>query len=1495
MKRKSKHSMKKRVLNGSLATALVLSMIPLNAFPHAAKAATTGNTATLRILETTDLHDAVMSYDYYQDTEKGVNYGLAKTASLIHQAKSEVDPSNSMLFDAGDLLQGNPMADYVAKVKPLTADETHPMFKAMKLLNYDGGIVGNHEFNYGLGFLDTAMKNAPYPIVNANIYVDDHDSDPTNDKNYFTPYQIIPKKIKDKNGVEQTVNVGIVGFAPPQIMQWDKDNLQGKVIVKDIVKTAEKYVAEMKSKGADVIVAIAHSGCDVTNEGQEDAENAVFSLSKVAGIDALLFGHAHLNFPGGKEFHEGGKLTNPDLPGLDNTKGTINGTPAVEAGYWGNNLGVLDLALVQDENGKWKADKAASKSVDMPVTATTAVDQTIVDAVQTEHEGTLAYVRGQIGETNAPMNSYFSRVMDDPTIQIVNNAQTDYVKTWIKANRPDLKDVPVISAGAPFKAGRQGAYDYTKIDKGPLSIKSANDLYLYNNTLKAVELTGAEVKEWLEMSASQFNQIDKTKADAQELINYNFQPYNFDVIDGVKYQIDVTVPARYNFTTGDVINSDSHRIINFTDMDGKPIDPAQKYIVATNNYRASGGGNFPGTKGGKATIVVDSPYENRQILMDYIKAQGVVNPTADNNWKISPINGAAKTLTFKSSPAAINVLTSTPNVKDVGPLADGSGFEQYTLDQNVHVQLLGINDFHGQLDYTTKVSNREVGGIEYLAAYLKQREATNPANTLMVQAGDLVGASRPVSALLQDEPTIRFMNEIGMDVGTIGNHEFDEGVAEMKRLIYGGEHPKTVEKYGKFEGAAFPYVVANVVDENTNELILPPYVVKEVDGVKIGFIGVVTTETPNIVTAAGVAGVKFTDETEAVNKYTAELKEKGVKAIVVLAHDPGTSAANGDNPTGRVVEMAKAIDPEVDVIYGAHDHKYLNSTVNGKLLVQSYSYGTAFSDVDLTIDPVTQDILEKKAEVASTFKDSITPDAKIKAELDKYKADIAPIVGQVIGKSAIALTRTQTPAGESSLGNLIADAMQARTKADFAFMNAGGIRDDLKKGTITWGDLFAIQPFGNDVVTLKITGEQVRTLLNQQFAADRNRIMSISGLTYTWDNKYPIGEKVVDIFLPNGQKIDPAATYTVAVNNFMADGGDGYTILKKGTDRTVLKTDLDTLIDYVKAQSRAIYAEVEGRITLLDTTAPAAPQVNAVSYEATSVTGKTEAAAKVEVKANGTLLGTATAASDGTFSVTIAAQPVGSDLVVTSTDAAGNVSAETKVTVVDAVAPEAPEVIYVTNFDTSVIGTAEPGSTVEAKVDGKVIGSADADVNGDFYIDIEAQEVGTVITVTAKDKAGNVSKAVTVTVEQYTGWYGDEDGLRYINAAGMDMTSAWLNEEGIWYYFNKDGYMVTGWVKVGTKWYFFSSEDETSGEMQTGWYKENGKWYYLDKVNGDMKVNWAHINGKWYFFDQKNGDMKTGWVQSSGKWYFLNKDGSMAVSTTVQGKYKVGRDGAWIK
>ncbi|MDQ0247052.1 5'-nucleotidase [Bacillus fengqiuensis] len=499
------------------------------------------------------------------------------------------------------------------------------------------------------------------------------------------------------------------------------------------------------------------------------------------------------------------------------------------------------------------------------------------------------------------------------------------------------------------------------------------------------------------------------------------------------------------------------------------------------------------------------------------------------------------------------------------PLSNDSYKNRY-----IDVQLLGINDLHGQLDVTRKVGGKEVGRADYLAAYLKQRESENN-NTLLVHAGDIVGASSPVSALQQDEPTIELLNKMGFDVGTVGNHEFDEGVAEMMRLIDGGTHPKT----GDFSGADFPYVAANVVDKESGEPILPPYVVKKVNGMPIGFIGVALSDTPSVVIPSAVAGVEFTDETEAINKAAAELKEQGVEAIVVLAHNPGNSQSDGSNASGEIVDIAKNVDDEVDVMFGGHNHSYLNTEVDGKLLVQSYSYGTAFSDVDLQIDPRTKDIVTKKAEIVTTFHDGIEPDAEVKEMLEKYEAEVAPIINQVIGTAKTTLTAGQNATGESALGNFIADAQRDAMKTDFAFMNPGGIRADIEQGEVTWGELYNVQPFNNDLVKMTLTGQQVVDLLNQQWQNGQTRMLQVSGLTYTWSNN-----KVVGVYLPDGTPINPAAEYTVAANSFLAGGGDGFTVFNQGKNREVGPVDLDALVNYVKEQSQPFTAKIEGRITL---------------------------------------------------------------------------------------------------------------------------------------------------------------------------------------------------------------------------------------------------------------------------------------------------------------------------
>ncbi|HEY1016063.1 MAG TPA: 5'-nucleotidase C-terminal domain-containing protein [Herpetosiphonaceae bacterium] len=493
------------------------------------------------------------------------------------------------------------------------------------------------------------------------------------------------------------------------------------------------------------------------------------------------------------------------------------------------------------------------------------------------------------------------------------------------------------------------------------------------------------------------------------------------------------------------------------------------------------------------------------------------------------------------------------------------------------LKLLAVNDFHGQISTGRRVSNKDAGGAAYLAAYLNQRRAQAPYS-LTVHAGDMIGASPPSSALLQDQPAMDMLNRMGFNVGTLGNHEFDEGPEELNRLLKGGCHPVA----GCWDGVKFPYISANVIDTRTNQPLLPSSTIINVAGARIGFIGAVLQGAPEIIVPSATANLKFLDEITTINAAAADLKAKGVRSIVVLIHQGGTQDTSG-KLSGPIVAIAEGLDDEIDVIVSGHTHTTINATVDGKLITQAASYSTAFADINLTIDRASRDIVAKKAEIVTTFHEGMTPDPEIAKLVKEYEDKVAPQVNRVVGRTDATITAEQNAAGESALGNLIADAQRAEMATQFAFMNPGGIRAPIEAGEVTWGDLYAVQPFGNDLVKLTLTGEQVYTLLNQQWQPQsdgsvRTRFLQISGLSYSWNDANPVGQKVTEVRGPDGAPLDKAASFTATVNIFLADGGDGFTILKSGTNREVGPVDLDALIHYVEKLPQPFSARLENRI-----------------------------------------------------------------------------------------------------------------------------------------------------------------------------------------------------------------------------------------------------------------------------------------------------------------------------
>jgi 2',3'-cyclic-nucleotide 2'-phosphodiesterase / 3'-nucleotidase len=648
---------RRRVLTGMGLSAAGLALRPALAADAAP------GRARLRLLATSDVHVYLHPYDYYRDREDDT-VGLARVATLVRRAREEVP--NSLLLDNGDFLQGSPIGDYVAYEKGLAAGDLHPMVAAMNELGIEAATLGNHEFNYGLEFLERALAGGRFPFVLANVARGTAlGASPRQDRTLVRPYVILERELVDEAGGRHPIRVGVIGLTPPQIVVWDKAHLEGNVAVRDIAEAAAAWVPEMREAGADLVVALSHSGIAVG--GPQGAENASLHVAGVEGVDVVVTGHQHQLFPG---------PTFAGIDGVDQAAGRLRGKPAVMPGFWGSHLGVVDLALARD-GGAWRVMDSAVETrpiyerVDNKPRALVGSEEAILAVARPAHEATLAYVRRPVGRTSVPIQSYFALVADDPSVQVVNDAQLWYARK-LHAEGPH-RDLPLLAAAAPFKAGGRGGPDYyTDVPAGDLAIRNIADIYLYPNTLRAVLVDGRTLKEWLERSAGIFRRIDPQGSGEQALIDPAFPSFNFDVIDGVTYEIDVTRPARYA-PDGALAEGGAERIVNLR-HEGRPVEPAQRFVVVTNNYRAGGGGKFPGLDGGN--VVLEAPDLNRDVVVRYVKETGTIAPAADGNWRLAPTLGSAKVV-FETGSGAERYAAGRRDVARVGPVE--GGFVRYEV------------------------------------------------------------------------------------------------------------------------------------------------------------------------------------------------------------------------------------------------------------------------------------------------------------------------------------------------------------------------------------------------------------------------------------------------------------------------------------------------------------------------------------------------------------------------------------------------------------------------------------------------------------------------------------------------------------------------------------------------------------------------------------------------------------------------------------------------
>jgi 2',3'-cyclic-nucleotide 2'-phosphodiesterase/3'-nucleotidase len=600
----------------------------------------------LRILATTDLHGHIAAYDYYRDRPSD-RVGLARLAGLIQAARAEAP--NTLLLDNGDLLQGSPFADYIARETKLKPGEPHPIFRAMNRLGYDAATLGNHDFNFGLDYLVEALAGASFPYTSANVLAAE------TGRPLFKPWLILDRQLQDETGAQQPLRIGIFGVAPPQIMVWDRQRLSGKMTVADILETARTTIAALRSAGADLVICLAHTGLGkaAIKAGEE---NAGYALSTLPGIDALITGHAHRVFP---------NASFGNLPNLDLAKGTLNGVPTVMAGCFGGDLGIIDLALERQAGG-WKVSDGQASTRALR-DASVENDPAIERAIAAEHRATLAYVRRPVGTLTMPLNTYFALAAPCPAVALVAAVQSWAIRQAMQ-DEPDVfaavAHLPLLSAAAPYKSGRNGVEYYTDLAAGPVAMRNVIDLYVFPNTLALVKVTGAELCEWLEMGCGLFRQI-KPETRAQNLLEARAVGHDFETIYGVTYRIDLGQAARYR-KGGALSDPPSRRIVDLC-YEGKPVIDRDEFLVVTSNYRADGGGSFPGLDGTKTVFDGADPLQD--IIVNYFRAMGDVTPPAEQPWQFIIPPGA--TVVFETATEGAAHVPADGSIVYYGPADEG--------------------------------------------------------------------------------------------------------------------------------------------------------------------------------------------------------------------------------------------------------------------------------------------------------------------------------------------------------------------------------------------------------------------------------------------------------------------------------------------------------------------------------------------------------------------------------------------------------------------------------------------------------------------------------------------------------------------------------------------------------------------------------------------------------------------------------------------------------
>ena len=1025
----------------------------------------------LVVAATTDVHGRVRGWNYESDRADPAR-GLSRAATIVDSVRRSA-PGRVILLDAGDLLQGNSLTYVAARVAP---DAPHPVIAAMNAMHYDAAAIGNHEFNYGVPFLRSTVKQATFPFLATNAYL------PTGAR-AFTSWAMV-----ERGGVR----IGIVGATTPGSMIWDRDNLKGRIVLRDIVPELKSAVADVRAAGADVVLVTIHSGLgepssyDTVSTGVPSENVTARVAREVPGIDLILYGHSH------KEMADT----------------LINGVLLMQPKNWATSVAVAHLGLTR-ANGRWQVTGRTSRLVPA---ANHPEDPAVVAATDAAHHATIAWVTAPIGRTPVAWRADSARVADTPLIDFILEVER-------RATGADLASTAAFSLDA-------------SLDAGTITPARLQALYPYDNTLRAIRITGTQLREYLEQSARYY----RTAPDGVVSVDPSIPGFNFDIVSGVDYTLDVSRAVGQRVTR--------------LEFHGTPVAPTASFTMALNNYRQTGGGGYAMLSG--APVVYDKQQEIRQLLMDEVRRKGTIAPSEyfTRNWRIEP--ASAVSMLYRELRRDTR---EDAHAAGVSAAKTGDTAAVLAARPAPRLRIIATNDFHGALEPRPDASGRRRGGAAYLATALERAKAgcVSPAcETILLDGGDEFQGT-PASNLAFGRPVVRLFNALGYAAGAVGNHEFDWGQDTLRALM---------------RDAHYALLAANVRYANGRDV---PWIRDDTlvtrGALKIGVIGVATVVTPSTTKASNVADLRFIDPVPVVDSLARRLRARGADFVVVVAHAGAFCDRDGATTcTGEIIDFARALHEPVDAIVSGHTHSLVDATVNGMPVVQSRSSGTAFGVIDLGPGLSTHHVLD-------VLPDTLDADSAVAAIVRDAVARVAPLVNRPVAIVATDLVRSGS---EYPLGNLIADAMRVEGKGDVGVMNNGGIRANLRAGAASYGSLFEIQPFANVLYRLTVSGTALQAYLEKLI--DKRPTVHVSGVVVTYDSTAAAGSRLTTARLVDGSLIRPEGRYTVVLNDFLATGGDGLGLNSAARRTEILPiVDLDAFVAYLHALPQPVRAPTDRR------------------------------------------------------------------------------------------------------------------------------------------------------------------------------------------------------------------------------------------------------------------------------------------------------------------------------